>query len=263
MAGWKEKWRDMSRFRQGLLAVMAVMIVGFALANALFCLRPGLSYRDTLLYPEHTAQARRYVGRIDGQQAVLTIRPDKTVEYQWGPYQYGPYQVIEDDSAAQKDNWGYGIEIRREDTVLFRGKYYNDPAVPFQILDGNGGPALKTEFGVSGGTGSRYYIDGEPVSEREWREPSLSVIARWALEPERLTHRGGLGNYLLVTLIALLNIAQICCPGAFFRLSLWGHVRNPERAEPSDFYMAMERIEWVVLAVMCLVLYGMTLMLIR
>lgn len=262
MANWKEKWKELSRFRQGLLAVMAVMIVGFALANALLCLKPGLSYKETLLYPEHIQQARRYVGRIDGERAELTIYPDKRVEYRWGEYAYGPYQVVEDDSAAPKDSWGYGIEIRQEDTVLFRGKYYNDPAVPFRILDENGGPVLKTEFGVSGGTQSHYYVNGEPVSEREWREPSLSVIARWALEPEQLTHRGSVGQYLLVTLIALLNMAQICYPGAFFRLSLWGHVRNPEQAEPSDFYIAMEHVEWVILAVVCFVLYVMSLMII-
>ena len=44
-----------------------------------------------------------------------------------------------------------------------------------------------------------------------------------------------------------------------FRLSLWGHVRNVEAAEPSDFYVAMEHLEWMVLAVVCFALYWKSL----
>jgi len=36
-------------------------------------------------------------------------------------------------------------------------------------------------------------------------------------------------------------------------------VRNINDAEPSDFYIAMEKLEWGMLAVICLVLYSLPL----
>lgn len=252
MEAWKEKWKEMTRFRQILLVLMAAMVVVFAVANAVACSRPGLRYGDTLLYPEHTGESRRYSGRVEGVDALLTIHPDGTVEYRWGEHEYGPYQVVEDPSAAPKDFWGSGIEIRQGEEVLFRGGYTGDSTFP--LRDENGEPVWKLSFEVSGGTHS-YYVDGKPASDRQWHEPSLSTIARWALEPEKLTHRGGFGLYLIVTMLALLNMAQICFPGFFFRLSLCGHVRNREQAEPSDLYIFMEQAEWIMMTVVCLVLY--------
>ena len=53
---------------------------------------------------------------------------------------------------------------------------------------------------------------------------------------------------------------QICFPPLFFRLSLLVACAEHRRAaEPSDFYIAMERVEWVVIAIVCLVLYSMCL----
>ena len=99
---------------------------------------------------------------------------------------------------------------------------------------------------------------GGGVSQKEYHAPSPAVLARVVLAPE-LTHRGSVLLYLVVTLFAALNIFQICFPGFFFRLSLLGLVRNREDAEPSDFYIGMEHIEWAVLAIVCLVLYNMCL----
>ena len=261
MEHWKEKWSELSRFRQVLLAVMAVMIVGFAVANGIACSREGLSYQDTLLYPRHDGAVRQYAGRIDGEHAVLTIHPDKTVEYRWGEYAYGPYQVIEDASAAPKDFWGEGIEIRQGERVLFRGGYSGNRTFP--LYDASGEPLWNLTFTVTGSSGGSYYVNGELVNEREWQEPGLGTIALWAMEPEQLAHRGSFGLYLMVTLIALLNIAQICFPGFFFRMSLRWHVKDPELAEPSDFYVAMEHLEWIIVAVVCLVLYSTSLMAIQ
>ena len=106
--------------------------------------------------------------------------------------------------------------------------------------------------------GATLYVDGREVVREEQYAPPLSVLAEVALGPE-LTHRGSVGLYLAVTLLALVNILQICFPGFFFRLSLWGHVRNIETAEPSDWYILMERIEWLILTLACLVLYWQVL----
>ena len=72
-------------------------------------------------------------------------------------------------------------------------------------------------------------------------------------------HRGDLLLWMACTLLALFNLFQICFPHFFFRLSLWGHVRNIDDAEPSDWYILLERIEWLILTLTCLVLYWQAL----
>ena len=59
----------------------------------------------------------------------------------------------------------------------------------------------------------------------------------------------------------LLNLVQILFPEALFKLSLLGRIRSIDidDAEPSSFYIAMEHIEWVVLAGACLIFYAMAL----
>ncbi len=69
------------------------------------------------------------------------------------------------------------------------------------------------------------------------------------------TSFGILEALLLVTLLAAFNIFQICCPGLMFRWSIMWHVQDPYAAEPSDWYILMERIEWVVLTGVVAVLY--------
>ena len=96
------------------------------------------------------------------------------------------------------------------------------------------------------------------ISPEEQHEPTLFALVRVALDPE-LTRQGNILLYLLITVLAVFNMFQICFPGLFFRWSIRWHVRDPELAEPSDFYIAMERVEWVVIAIVCLVLYGMCL----
>ena len=122
----------------------------------------------------------------------------------------------------------------------------------------NGEPLWSLQINAVMNDGTVLGEDGREISPEEQHEPSLTALARVALDPE-LVHRGSILLYLLITLLALLNVFQICFPGFFFRLSLLGHVRNIDDAEPSDWYIAMERIGWLVLAGMCLFLYWQAL----
>lgn len=249
---WKEKWAEMSWFRRVLLVLMAAMILFFGAATAAAGTREGYAYGGTLLRAEREGDARRYTGQVEGVDTELVISGEGVVTLRKGEDTYGPYQVVKAPEAAA--GMFKGIEIHQGGLILFRGSYTGG-ASP-SLRDESGEPVLETRMsmGASGGN-THYYIGGQEVSQKEWNTPSLGQIARWALEPEELTHRGDLGLYLLITLLALFNLVQLCFPDFFFRLSLWGHVRDPERAEPSDLYIAMEHVEWVVLAVICAVLY--------
>ena len=256
MTALKAKWSEMSRYRRVLLLVMAAEILVFFIANVLAFLRPGLEYQDTLLYPRTEGELQIYQGRVDGETARFTVTPGGEVSYQWEEYTYGPYQISEDPSAVPDGYEGsQGIEIRLGDEVLFRGCYLPSSTFPLIQEDGE---SLWEDSNIYMISGEQIWRNGQEITEREYREPSLSALARVALEPE-LTRQGNILLYLLITVLAVFNVLQICFPGLFFRRYIRWRVRDPELAEPSDFYIAMERMEWVVLAIVCLVLYGMCL----
>ncbi len=257
MEFWREMWSEMSRFRRVLLAVMVLMVLGFGIATPIVAAREGYAYGGTLLRAEREGDTRRYTGRVDGREVELVIQGDGMVTFRSGENQYGPYQVEEAPDTVPGDFWGRGIQIRQGERVLFRGGYMENSELP--LFDETGEPIWEVRMTAGSSGGDTYYIDGEEVSQEEWNAPSMSQIARWALEPEELTHRGSWGMWFSATLIALLNILQLCFPGFFFRLSLWGHVRDPERAEPSEFYIAAEYAEWIVLAMVSGVLYWLGL----
>ena len=256
MTALKAKWSEMSRYRRVLLLVMAAEILVFFIANVLAFLRPGLEYQDTLLYPRTEGELQIYQGRVDGETARFAVSPEWEVSYQWGDYTYGPYQITEDPATVPDGYEGsQGIEIRLGDEVLFRGCYLPSSTFPLIQEDGE---SLWEDSNIYMISGEQIWRNGQEITEREYREPSLSALARVALEPE-LTRQGNILLYLLITVLAVFNVLQICFPGLFFRRYIRWRVRDPELAEPSDFYIAMERMEWVVIAIVCLVLYGMCL----
>lgn len=146
-------------------------------------------------------------------------------------------------------NGNPGIEIRQGEKVLFRGCYLSAP--PACLEDGE--PLILT----SGYSVLRRRARHFPGRQRP-PGADLTTLAELVLEPE-LTHRGDVTLFLLAVFVSLLNGVQICFPRLLFRLGLWGRVRDPDSAEPSEFYIAMEHIEWAVLTMFALVLYGASL----
>lgn len=254
----KERGREMSQLRRMLLVLLAAMILGFGVSILIISSFRGVEYEDTLLRMREDGAVRSYSGRVDGEKAVFTVSSEGIVEYQWGDYAYGPYQVLEDPAASPKGGFSGlpGIEIRRENEVLFRGGYIRD-SVSYLIQE-NGEQLFFVEAQTHTNTGGAIDENGQVISGEALHEPGLSFLAELALEP-KVTHRGSLGMYLVVTLLAAFNMVQICFPGAMFRLRLWGRVRNVDAAGPSDFYTAMKQLEWVVLTAVIFALYCQSL----
>ena len=150
--------------------------------------------------------------------------------------------------------YNIGLEISQGGAVLFREATSPLPRSACIRRTGSRCGAIRVSATMSDGT--VIGEDGRVISPEEQHEPGLGALARIVLAPE-LTHQGNVWLYLTVTLLAVFNCFQICFPHFFFRLSLWGHVRNIDDAEPSDWYIAMENIEWAVLAMVCLALYAM------
>ncbi len=250
----REAWREMSLLQRVLLAILAAMILGFGIATPIMGTREGIEYGNTLLHSTQEGEVRRYTGRIDGRRAEFAVTPDGTVEYRWGDEAYGPYRVAEDPSASPKGSmaaWNLpGIEIRRGDEVLFRGGLYDGERPILYDEDGEPFNFLSITYGTSGG--KVYDSNGKELTQRDLHEPGLSIVAR-------LAHRGSFAFYLLGTLLAAFNMFQICFPGLMFRQSIRWHVKDPYAAEPSDFYIFMEQVEWVILTVVAAALYWLAI----
>ena len=58
-----------------------------------------------------------------------------------------------------------------------------------------------------------------------------------------VVHRGSIGLYLLMVLMTLLLMLDVAYPLVLFRLEHCCDVRDPE---PSDFYLAMQKVVWVI-----------------
>lgn len=247
----KEKWLECSRYRQILLILLILAFVVSLPAFLVISRREGLKYENTLLYPSAQGQDQIYQGKLDGETARFTISPQGTVTYEWSGQQYGPWQITEDPSAVPAGyNGAVGIEVRQGEAVLFRGCYL--PGFSGLIWE-DGEPLILTNgYSVSAG-GHIISLGGSDP-----REPDLFTLTEIALEPE-LAHRGELTLLLLAIFVSVLNGFQICFPRLLFRLSLLGRVRDPDSAEPSEFYIAMEHIEWAVLTIFALILYGASL----
>lgn len=248
----REKWEEMSLLRRILVVILAVMIVGFGAATLIAGGQKGIEYRDTLLRLTQEGEVRRYAGRVDWKRTEFTVYPGKTVEYHWGDEGYGPYQIVEDPAAAP-EHYMTGLEIYQDGKRVFRGGY--KPGGSWLVLYGEDGePFGMVDLTFSSG-GKTYDSNGKELTARDLHAPDLSTVARLAMDEPELTHRGNFGLYLLVTLLAVFNMFQICFPGLMFRWSIRWHVRDPYAAEPSDFYIFMERAEWVFLTGMAAILY--------
>lgn len=262
----KKKWEKLSRLQKVLLAVMGVMILGFGAATIFVSTQTGMTYQGTLLVLKEEDGTRCYTGRWDGKRIQFTVTPDRTVDCRWGDETYGPYQVVDDPTAsppADGENYHFsdklpGIEIRQGDEVIFRGGYVNRMNMYMELLKEDG-DWEESMVDILFSAGSKVYnAEGRELGDRELHQPSLSSIVRVAMGPE-LTHRGNFGLYLLVTLLAVFNIFQICCPDLMFRWSIMWHVSNPDAAEPSEWYLFSARASWIVLAGVVAWLYWMVL----
>ena len=239
-----EKWKSLSRLPRVLLVLQAAMLVLFTILYPVISSREGILYRDAFLVRSEADGLTRYAGRLEGREAVFTVSPAGEVTYQLGEAAYGPYTVALDPSAVPQ---GHnltdvltGVEVREGDEILFRGGWYHHSG--FSRLVWEDGRELDT-FGVTVSVGGGGY---RTLSEEQGTDPdapTASFLLELALEPE-LTHRGQWDLYFLGLLCTALGAAAIWFADALFRHNLRFLIRDPERAEPSDWELFSRKASW-------------------
>lgn len=92
-------------------------------------------------------------------------------------------------------------------------------------------------------------MNGETNNNDDYKISAIKVIDLVALAND--TIRGELGYLILAILIFVLTLIDIKYPLLFFNLKYMFSVKDPE---PSEFYISMQQISWIVMPIIGLIL---------
>ena len=232
-----------------------VLIVIAAVFSALYFFigrRYGVEYQDALYFLNSERGATVYSAKVDGQSASFTVEGN-TVTYHWGDTVYGPYTVREDPTAAPGGEWEsldlIGVEIREEDSILFRGGYTEDL---FLFIREDGEPDSDLFHVTYSVNGVEHDADGNVVDPHQ---PSLSTLIRFSQLPEADAHRGNSLMWFLGLFLAGVAALLIKFDDTLFRLHLSFRVKYPEDAEPSEWEIFSRIFSWIAFTLLSLGLF--------
>lgn len=252
-----KKLKSLNLYQKAILGIMLAMILIFAVLYPIRISRVGYRFNDAILIQTSEDGNTLYSGKIGRQPACFTVSAD-TVTFQCGDKTYGPYTMTIDPSAVPKDleykNHMTGIEIFDNKQSMFRGGVMDlGDHYWLNSEDGSYDNMVGYTFGTS--TGLELDADGNPVDQTK---PTPAIIYELLTGP-RLTHKGEALGWFAATFICLLNALTILFADSIFRWNLAFHIRNTDRAEPSDWEIARRYIGWTLLPIIALALFLMGL----
>ena len=246
----KGKWRTLDRFQRGLLLFLALMTIGFTVAYLIAFGQQGIEYRGCFLVQSKENGNTLYSGKVQEKETVFTVTQAGEVTLRVGDNTFGPYTVEEDDTVSfiQEPN-DKGIILYDKGGQIFRG-VCRVMGGYFTLLDAPGRGWGRAPF-ISEGYTPNY---GNP----DW-DPPFDLIVRMAMGDTRVTRPGNWQMYGLGLFISALDVITILWADSLFRFQMSFRVRDPEKAEPSDWELGSRQIGWVVMAIMAFFVYVMGL----
>ncbi len=232
--------KSLNRYQKMILIFISAITVLFSIIYYITVNRTGFEYHGSILVPRHENGSVIYEGKIDGIKASFTVSSGKIVTFRYGDKTWGPYTVREDDAAAPKNielkRSLKGIEISCESMIIFRGGMLdNGSNIWLYDQDGN---RENSDFSVMSDT----------------LEPSVFTILDLVGGP-KLSHKGDLNAWLYGTFICVMTAVSILFADELFHFSLSFSIRDPGRAEPSDWEIASRYIGWTVMPVAALIFF--------
>lgn len=248
-----ERIKNLNFYQKGIILLMLLMSVIFAVIYPITISRVGYLYHDTILVPGYENGSTVYSGKISGEQAKFIVSEDNSVVLQYGNKTYGPYTMKKDPSAVPKneEDQGYmtGIEIRNGDQVVFRGGV-SDTGDRYWLFDENGD---FDDFRIT-------YTDSDGLERDENGnvidplEPSAGTIYELMNTPE-LTHKGEGLVWFGGAFVCILDILFILFADELFRWNLRFQIQDAEDAKPSEWQIAERYISWTILAIGALAVF--------
>jgi len=233
-----------TRYQNMILIILTAITAVFGALLVYNRTQPGIKFRDAFLKQQITAEYTVYYGDSEGKDIAIyvTEKTDCTL-----------VQIL-----AGNRRWEYIVSSWAGKPNYYSG---NRPVV---ISDVNGEERFRGYLTQSGNlTDEQDRLDPESFDIRvytvygnqdPWMNytPSNLFVAKLALEPD-LTYHGSIGLFLMMLIATLCVAVDVLFPTFWFRLEHILSVRDPE---PSDFYIAMQRIGWAVWPVLLAVGFG-------
>ena len=231
-------------FQKSVLAILASMIVVFAVVSAFNQSRKGILFEEAILYRQEVTDADCFAGKVMGEEVTLLC---------W----YG------DGSGNKEFTLRVGDRIHDTYTV-----YLGEPMIPLKGMTSGVRPEVPTlritknervifEGGCRTDFGTFYFYtpDGEWTSiglldvvvqtgKHFWEDYTMDerLLVQLALEP-KLIDRGDWRLYGLMVFFTLILMADVAFPYTIFR---WRHRRWVKDPEPTDDYMSMQHLAWLI-----------------
>lgn len=239
---------ERTKLQKAILIILLALAVVFAVVTGVVRAKKGVSFEGGLLSIVQEGDRTVYSGRAEGQKVTVTVYPEgetQVVEFVVGTLIDHTYRVEYPGGTIQGDLGEYQrIRITVEgrtflETLLFEGGYNPDLRMG-SFCDTNGEMDL-LGYGrafVSGG----FWYDYELFPSQVMRFVNGSATAC----------RGDWLIYALAVFLSLITAVCAAFPEHLFYLNHFLSVRDPE---PTDFYMACQRVSWVIMTAVVLGVY--------
>lgn len=252
-----KKFKSLDGYQKGVLVVMLVMALIFAVIYPKTLSSVGYRYNDAMLVQTQENGNTVYTGKIKGKQAQFIVSNNNTVVFNYGDKSYGQFTMKEDSTAIpDREDLAeqmIGIEIHNGDKLLFRGGVL-ETGDDFWLYDEDG-TLNYFDFSYDTGDGIERDENGNVIDRMK---PSAFTIYDLLNNPT-LTHKGVSLAWFGAVFISIVNALSILFIDELFRFNLAFQIRNVDNAEPSDWEVARRYIGWTVVTIMVLVIYIMGL----
>ena len=240
-----------SKLQKIVLAALAAMAVVFALLTLFLHTQKGVEFEGGFLrLSDGTAGSAvtAYTGKLRGEQVEIMVNRAAgenltEVVFQIGDRIRDVCTLETGLPPIQAEQLGpvEHIRIMKNGRLLFEGGYDPEHDMGWYDLDGSWDP-----LAMSGSYGST-------VGDDYWDhyETDAGTILNFAQGPE-LVSRGSWGLYFAMLLFSALLALDAAYPLMLFH---WQHMCDVRDPEPSDFYLAAQRIGWCVYPFLILIGY--------
>lgn len=236
-----EESTDRTLLQKILLMLLLALAIIFTILMAVVKSQPQVKWADGLLRPSAEGTANLYTGSIHGSDVAVRVYPDGTdtvVDFTIGSLRHHTGRVTWPDGMISREYGGAvpRVDIFLDDLLIFSGGCDKESGSLYR-KDGSRESGLSVIFNTSS-YWSSYQVD------------AFDVIF-FAMGPATV-HRGNWAIWGVTLFISLLTAVDIAFPLALFYFRYSFSVNNPE---PSDFYLSMQKVGWVVGIAVILGLY--------
>mgnify|MGYP007067563051 CR=1 FL=1 len=237
-----------TRLQKIVLLALAVMAVVFGILMFVSKSHPGVLLDGALLQPAEVGDTVTYEGKLHGEQLSLSVQRESdtvtvvTCETESGSDVYRmeyPLEPIRAVDGFARGEMVDGIRITKNGDVLFEGGYTRENGEFWYDADGR----WDQDVYLSAYLGSDVGIRALELEKQD---------VMWLANDPELTTRGNWLYYFAMLLFSLMVALDAAFPLALF---YWRHMCDVRDPEPSDFYLTMQRIGWVVYPILIFIGY--------